>query len=100
MDDDAALNSLYAISQKTRWDIFWLLIGEDLSGCSASTIGSRLNVSPPTLSFHLKQLTDAGFLHSYRQGRYVFYKADCTNMDSMLLYLTNKCNSVRLVSGN
>ena len=51
-----------------------------------------MGVAPATLSFHLKELMNAGLVSQERASRNFIYRADYTAMNAVLGYLTeNRC---------
>ena len=61
------------------------------SGLNPGDLASELDVAPATLSFHLKELTNAGLITQERQGRYLVYRASFESMNELLAYLTENC---------
>lgn len=57
----------------------------------AGQIGERLGLAPATLSFHLKQLHNAGLVAYRRESRSLIYAAQYPAMNSLLAYLTENC---------
>lgn len=57
------------LGNKTRLDIFMLLLREGDAGMVIGEIGRRLNVPLSTLGFHLKGLIDAGLIVQVKEGR-------------------------------
>lgn len=64
---------LKALSDESRLSIFRLLLERD---SYSEVIAERLNLAPSTVSFHLKKLTDAGLVTSFRDQYYTIYKAN------------------------
>lgn len=93
MNDEAAFGSLVALAQKSRWDIFFLLVEREPNGLAAGDIGTRLGIPPATLSFHLKELSHAGLLHPKRDGRQIIYAPNSPGIKKLLGYLTERCNT-------
>lgn len=50
-----------------------------------------LAVPATSLSFHLKELTNAGLVSQERQGRHLIYRASFDQMNDLLAYLTENC---------
>ena len=50
-----------------------------------------LQVAAATLSFHLKELMNAGLVTQERSGRHLIYRADYERMNELLGYLTKNC---------
>jgi DNA-binding transcriptional ArsR family regulator len=91
-DDHAdAVTRLAALAQETRLALFRLLVEAGPAGLAAGAIAGRLDVAAPTLSFHLKELTNAGLIRPAQDGRYVIYSADFDAMNALIAYLTENC---------
>jgi ArsR family transcriptional regulator len=91
MKKSNAVAALGALAQDTRLDIFRLLVQKGPEGMPAGTIGERLGLPPPTLSFHLNQLRFAGLVASRRESRSIIYSANFKAMADLLAYLTENC---------
>lgn len=82
---------LGALAQESRLGLFRLLVRKGPEGLSAGDIADSLDVSPATLSFHLKELSQAGLLKSRKEGRFIYYAPDFKAMNGLLAYLTENC---------
>ena len=91
MKADSAVSRLAALAQETRLAIFRLLVQKGPEGLCAGDIRAKLKLAAPTLSFHLKELTNAGLLESRQEGRFVYYAPDFKAMDALVGYLTENC---------
>lgn len=91
MEPKDVVRALGALAQDSRLAIYRLLVEQGPSGIAAGEIGAALGLPPATLSFHLKELSNAGLVKSLQQSRYVFYSADFEAMNSLLAYLTENC---------
>ena len=91
MKETVVLKSLAALSQVHRLRVFRALVVAGNSGSTPTTIAKRLTVSPATLSFHLKELLNAGLITQQREGRNLIYRADFRRMNGLLAYLTENC---------
>lgn len=83
--------ALAALAQGTRLSIFRLLIEHAPDGLTPSAISLRLKLAPATLSFHLKELVNAGLLLVAREGRFIWYRPDLSAMNNLIGYLTDNC---------
>jgi ArsR family transcriptional regulator, arsenate/arsenite/antimonite-responsive transcriptional repressor len=91
MKPAAAVNRLAALAQGSRLAVFRLLVQAGDEGLCVSDIGARLKVAPATLSFHLKELTNAGLIKARQQSRFIYYSADFRSMSDLVAYLTENC---------
>ncbi len=91
MKKQVVIGGLGALAQETRLDIFRILVQAGPDGLAAGTIGERLGLPPPTLSFHLSQLRFAGLVSARRKSRSIIYTADFEAMNELLAYLTQNC---------
>lgn len=91
METKRVLSALAALAQHHRLAAFRLLIEHAPEGLPAGAIAERLEVAPPTLSFHLKELFNAGLVTSRQVGKFVWYQADLDAMNGLVGYLTENC---------
>jgi DNA-binding transcriptional ArsR family regulator len=56
-----------------------------------STMAEGLGVAPATLSFHLKEMVNAGLVTQERASRNLIYRAAFDRMTALLGYLTENC---------
>ncbi len=86
-----AVNALAALAQETRLGIFRLLVEFAPKGLTPGAIALRLKLPPATLSFHLKELANAGLIADRREGRFIWYQADVAAINALIGYLTEHC---------
>ena len=86
-----ALETLCALSQESRLDIFRLLVQGGPAGLAAGSIARQCNLPAPTCSFHLKELKKGGLLRCCRHGRSRIYTANFRAIRALLGYLTEHC---------
>lgn len=91
MKEKNVLKSLSALSQSSRLRVFRALVVAGPPGLTPTTIAKRLRLQPATLSFHLKELVNAGLATQERRGRQLIYRAGYGRMDELLAYLTDNC---------
>ncbi len=91
MDKQDALATLAALGQETRLDVFRLLVPAAPAGLPAGEIAEALGVAPATLSFHLKELKNAGVVRVRREGRSLHYAPRFDAMRELVAYLTENC---------
>jgi DNA-binding transcriptional ArsR family regulator len=91
MENKYAVKALAALAQESRLAIFRTLVEQGPDGLPAGIIGEQLGLANATLSFHLKELCNAGLITSRAEGRYIFYVVDFTAMNALLGFLTENC---------
>lgn len=91
MKIDTAVSLLGALAQGSRLALFRLLVQKGPEGMAAGEIAERLGVAPNALSFHLKELSNAGLLKSRQEGRFIYYAPDFKAMNGLIAYLTENC---------
>ena len=91
MESNAAIPALAALAQTTRLDAFRLLISHEPDGMAAGELAQRLAVPANTLSAHLTVLARAGLVSSERRSRSIIYRADISQVRSLVLFLLADC---------
>lgn len=91
METSNVLTALAALAQETRLAVYRLLVEHAPEGLPAGRIATRLDIPPPSLSFHLKELWRAGLIAPTQDGRFVWYRADLDAMSGLIAYLTENC---------
>lgn len=91
MEINQAVTQLAALAQEHRLAIMRRLIQAGEAGLTVGEIGAPFQLSGATLSFHLKNLKQAGLLECRRDGRSLIYSANYPAMDGLLAYLTENC---------
>jgi DNA-binding transcriptional ArsR family regulator len=85
------IESLAALAQESRLAIFRMLVKRGPEGYTPTQLGEKLSVSPPTLSFHLKELQRAGLVDVRRDGRFLYYSPNFLHMNGLIEFLTENC---------
>jgi len=91
MESKAAVESLGALAQDSRLQVYRLLVQAGREGLAASEIAERLGIPANTLSFHLKALSHAHLLHARQDGRFIYYSTNYERMNALLGFLTENC---------
>lgn len=68
--ESEAIALFKCLSDKSRLQILKSLAIEDMY---VERLAERLGLTPPTISFHLKKLAEAGAVHSYKSQYYMMY---------------------------
>ena len=93
MKTTTAVAALAALAQDSRLSVFKALVQASPEGLPAGRISARVGIVPATLSFHLKELANAGLVKSRQDGRFVIYTANLGAIDALVGYLTENCCS-------
>ena len=86
-----ATTALAALAQPSRLEVFRLLVQCGEQGICAGDISEQLDIAKPTLSFHLKELSQAGLISSEREGRSIIYSLHVSKMKDLMTFLTEDC---------
>ena len=96
MEKKSVIAMLSALAHDTRLDVFKLLVtaGSDRpgeGGLVPGELAERLALPAPTLSFHLKELMQAGLIEGERRGRSILYRPVFTAIADVANYLLEDC---------
>lgn len=71
----AELEALFgALADKHRVRIVSMLLNAGTDACCVCEFEPELGISQPTVSYHLKRLTDVGLLEREKRGTYAYYR--------------------------
>ena len=87
------LKALSALAQESRLAVFRTLVKRGPDGFTPSVLADKLGIAGPTLSFHLKELQNAGLIAVRREGRFLFYSTRFDRMKGLVAFLTDECCS-------
>ncbi len=91
MENTSIVAALSAIAQESRLNIFRILVQAGPAGMAAGKISTASGIAPSSLSFHLKELAHAQMVIAKQEGRFVYYSANFTTMNTLIAYLTENC---------
>ena len=91
MNEDLAVPALAALAHAQRLRVFRALVVAGAEGLTPSLLADQLDVARSNLSFHLKELANAGLVTVEQQGRNLIYRAAYGQMNALLGYLTEHC---------
>ena len=91
MDEHEIVRSLAALAQSVRLRVFRALVVAGPQGLTPGMMAEGLQIPANTLSFHLKELTNAGLVTQERASRFIIYRAAFDHMNALLGYLTENC---------
>ena len=94
MTETQALMLFKCLSDRSRLQILKSLAMEDMY---VERLAERLGLTPPTISFHLKKLADAGAVKSYKTQYYTMYALEkSVFMTSLLDLIQEKSDEAEL----
>ncbi len=91
METKIAAETFAALSQERRVEILQLLVRTGPDGVAAGDLADALKTAAPTMSFHLKELQNAGLISSRKEGRRVIYAADYGGLRGLVEFLMADC---------
>jgi DNA-binding transcriptional ArsR family regulator len=91
MEENDVVRALGALAQASRLQLFRQLAVAGPEGATPGVLADAVGLPGATLSFHLKELLNAGLVSQERSGRNLIYRADYVRMDRLLAYLTDNC---------
>ena len=94
MKNQDIVGALAALAQDSRLAVYRLLVKRGPDGLAVGEISEKLEIPGPTLSFHLKELAQAGLVTARKESRFVYYAANFERMNALLAYLTENCCGV------
>ena len=91
MEANEVIKSLAALAQPNRLQLFRTLVTAGKAGATPGQLSETLGVPNATLSFHLKELLNAGLINQERSGRQLIYRVEFTQVNHVIAYLTKNC---------
>jgi len=91
MEITQAVRAMSALAQESRLEAFRLLVTCGEEGMPAGKIAENLDIPAATLSFHLKELSNAGLIIQHREGRARIYRLNVEAMRVLFGYLMEEC---------
>lgn len=92
MEINEAVTALSALAQPARLRIFRHLAKQkEEDRICAGDLSKLLDLPKPTLSFHLKELNQAGLINSEREGRSILYSPNPGGIQRLMSFLTEDC---------
>jgi arsenate reductase len=91
MTNTDVVKALAALAHEARLAVFKLLVQAGPQGLAAGALAEQLGMAPSALSFHLKELTQAGLLVQRPDGRRLMYSASFDAMNGLIGHLTENC---------
>ena len=84
MEEEKIILICKAFSDHNRLRIVQYLTQGELCACK---LLERLQITQPTLSHHMKALSEAGLVQSRKEGKWMYYALDCTTLHSFRAFI-------------
>lgn len=94
MNTKDTVAALAALAQESRLELFRLLVKRGPEGYSPGDLVEKLGVPGPTLSFHLKELTNAGLISARKESRFIYYSPNFDQVNKLIGFFTENCCSL------
>ena len=91
MNEESVVQSLAALAHPVRLRVFRALVVSGSPGLTPGVMQEGLGIPATTLSFHLKELANAGLVTAERASRNLVYRAAYDRMGGLMGYLTENC---------
>ncbi len=91
MDEEDVIKALAALAHPVRLKVYRALVVTGEAGLTPGTMAEGLDIPANTLSFHLKELVNAGLVTQARASRNLICRAAYPRMNALLGYLTENC---------
>ena len=91
MEESLVVQALSGLAHPLRLKVFRALVVSGPLGLTPGVMQEGLGVPGTTLSFHLKELANAGLVSVERSSRNIIYRAAFDRFNGVLEYLTANC---------
>jgi DNA-binding transcriptional ArsR family regulator len=88
---ERSAEQLGALGHPARLAILRYVVQGAEDGTPAGEIQSKLDIPASTLSHHLDRLASAGLIKARREGTFIFYRAEYTQLKALTEYLWQDC---------
>lgn len=91
MHETLVVQALAGLAHPIRLKVFRALVVSGSKGLTPGVMQEGLGVPGTTLSFHLKEMANAGLVTVERSSRNFIYRAAFQHFNGVLQYLTENC---------
>jgi DNA-binding transcriptional ArsR family regulator len=91
MKNTEAIQAFIALGQESRLNVYRLIVQKGDGGLLPSQIHEMLGIPNATLSFHLKELYQAGLITVERQSRNLIYRPSPGMVEDLSQFLLDNC---------
>jgi len=100
MEIKEIVKAFSALAQETRVGIIKKLVEVGAEGMCPCCLVKELELTNSNLSFHLKELDNAGLIKKKREGKFIYYYADCDFIKSVGDFLIEDCCKFKCKGGD
>jgi ArsR family transcriptional regulator len=86
------VKKLKALADETRLQIVEMLADGELCACK---IQEKFDFTQPTMSYHMKILTDCGLVNCRRDGAWMRYTLNKSEFEAVCKHLRSICESIK-----
>ncbi|MCP4395297.1 MAG: helix-turn-helix transcriptional regulator [Alphaproteobacteria bacterium] len=83
-----------ALSKEVRLSIFLELVKVGAEGLCPCHLVKMFDLTNSNLSFHLKELENAGLVSKEKKGQFIHYRANCSLVKEMGEFLIKDCQAL------
>lgn len=91
MEEQRIILALSGLAHPVRLKAFRALVVSGERGLTPGVMQEGLGIPATTLSFHLKELANAGLVTVERASRHQIYRASFEHINEVLKFLTDNC---------
>lgn len=91
-EDANQIKKLKALADETRLQIIEMLIDGERCACK---IQEEFDFTQPTLSYHMKILTDCGLVNSRREGAWMRYTLNKDGFETLCMHMKRICENIK-----
>lgn len=91
MDEQKVVQALAGLAHPVRLKVFRALVVSGEHGLTPGVMQEGLGIPGTTLSFHLKEMANAGLVTVERSSRHQIYRAAFDHFRHLLDFLTDNC---------
>lgn len=95
MELNQSVKAFSALAQDTRLSILKMLVKAGTDGLCPCNLIEALDLTSANLSFHLKELENAGLVEKEKKGKFIHYRANCDFIKRLGDFLIEDCGKFK-----
>jgi len=100
MNNKDAIFAFLALGNESRLNVFRMIVQRGDLGITPSELIEQLGIPNATLSYQLKELTNANLLLVVRQSRHLIYRPNAALIENLTEFLLDNCCNGKPCSPN